>query len=337
MKVKELLKSRETRNAGWLIGGRIIQMILSLFVGILTARYLGPDNYGLINYGSAYVAFFTALCNLGLNSVIIKDFVDHPNEQGEAIGTSLVMRAISSLLSVILIVSIVSIIDKNEPITIAVVALCSLGTLFHIFETFNFWFQYQYRSKVTSIATLVAYAVTAGYKIVLLILRKDIRWFAFATSVDYIVIAVILWSAYRHHNGPKLSFSAGKAKSLLGTSHHYILSSLMVAIYGQTDKLMLKQMMDVTEVGYYATATAVCGMWTFVLQAIIDSMYPTILRLKEDNQEAYERKNRQLCVVEEGAHICLGAIVKAENQIPKCMKVEAGTVIENRTYPLKEE
>lgn len=40
------------------------------------------------------------------------------------------------------------------------------------------------------------------------------------------------------------------------------------------------------------------------------------------------------CVIENGVHICLGAIVKAENRIPKCMKVEAGVVIENRTYPI---
>ena len=41
------------------------------------------------------------------------------------------------------------------------------------------------------------------------------------------------------------------------------------------------------------------------------------------------------CVIEEGAHICLGAIIKAENRIPRCMKVEAGTVIDNRIYPLR--
>jgi len=40
------------------------------------------------------------------------------------------------------------------------------------------------------------------------------------------------------------------------------------------------------------------------------------------------------CVLEEGVHICLGAIVKAENRIPRCMKIEAGEVIQNRTYPL---
>ena len=40
------------------------------------------------------------------------------------------------------------------------------------------------------------------------------------------------------------------------------------------------------------------------------------------------------CVLEEGVHICLGAIVKAENLIPRCMKIEAGEVVQNRTYPL---
>ena len=43
------------------------------------------------------------------------------------------------------------------------------------------------------------------------------------------------------------------------------------------------------------------------------------------------------CILEEGVHVCLGAIVKAENQIPACSKIEAGQVIENRTYEVKKE
>ncbi len=292
-----LFKNKEFNNASWLIGGRVAQMVLSFFVGILTARYLGPANYGLVNYGTAYVAFFTALCNLGLNSVIIKDFVDHPDEQGEAIGSALVMRLVSSVLSAAMIIGIVSVLDRDEPLTVAVVALCSLGAIFHIFETFRFWFQNQYKSKVTSIASFCAYGITAAYKIVLLMLGKDVRWFAFATSVDYIAVAIFLFIAYKKHRGPKLSFTFKKSKALLSISYNYILSSLMIAIYGQTDKLMLKQMLGETEVGYYAIATGICTMWTFVLQAIIDSMYPTILRLYAVDKDAYERKNRQLYAI----------------------------------------
>ena len=297
MKIQAFLKSKETKNAGWLIGGRIVQMILSLFIGLLTARYLGPSNYGLISYGSAFVTFFSALCNLGLNSVIIKDFVDNPNEQGKAIGSALLMRFVSSVLSVFAMVGIALIADKNEPVTIAVVALCGVGSVFHIFETFNYWFQYNYQSKITAMATLVAYVITSLYKIVLLIFQKNVTWFAFATSVDYIVVAIFLLIAYKKYQGTKLEFSLSKSKSLLNISRHYILSSLMVAIYGQTDKLMLKQMIDETEVGYYAIATAVCAMWTFVLQAIIDSVYPTILRLKNQDNIVYEKKNRQLYAI----------------------------------------
>ena len=77
--------NKEAKNASWLIGGRIAQMVLSFFVSILTARYLGPSNYGIISYVNAYVAFFTSLCTLGINSVIIKDFVEKPQEQGEAV------------------------------------------------------------------------------------------------------------------------------------------------------------------------------------------------------------------------------------------------------------
>lgn len=40
------------------------------------------------------------------------------------------------------------------------------------------------------------------------------------------------------------------------------------------------------------------------------------------------------CWIEDGVHVCLGAIVKAENRIPRYMKIEAGMVVENRTYPL---
>jgi len=39
-------------------------------------------------------------------------------------------------------------------------------------------------------------------------------------------------------------------------------------------------------------------------------------------------------ILEDGVHLAPGAIVKAENRIPKGMKIDSGMVVENRTYPL---
>ena len=291
------LKSKESRNAGWMIGGKVAQMVLSLLVGVITARYLGPGNYGLVTYGAAWVAFFTAFSSLGTNSVVVKEFIDHPDAQGETIGSVLLLRLAASLLSVALIFLMVFVVDHGEKLTITVVLLCSLGLVFHIFETFNYWFQAQYKSKITAMATLAAYIGMSAYKIILLMQGKDVRWFAFATSVDYIVVAVFLWIAYKRHGGTPLRFSFQRAKAILGSSYHYILSGMMVAIYGQTDKLMLKQMLNESEVAYYSVAVAICGMWTFVLKAIIDALYPTIIRLHGKDQKAFEQKNRLLYAI----------------------------------------
>ena len=196
-----------------------------------------------------------------------------------------------------MIVSIVSVLDSSERETIIIAALSSLSLIFQIFDTFNYWFQSRYQSKVTSIATFTAYCIVSAYKIFLLITKKSVLWFAFSNALDYLAVAILLYIAYKRHKGPRLTFSVAKAKSLLGRSYHYILSSMMVAIYGQTDKLMLKQMLDSTEVGYYSTAVSLCMIWVFVLQAIIDSMYPTILNLYGKNEAAFIRKNKQLYAI----------------------------------------
>lgn len=292
-----IFRTKETKNAIWIIGGKVMQMILSLFVGILSARYLGPSNYGLISYGSALVSFFMCFCTLGINSIIVKDFFDHPEEQGEAIGSAILMRALSSFCSCFLIIGVSTLMDYGDWTTVVVVALCSVSLLFHVFDTITYWFQSQYNSKVSSIAIFVAYVVTSVYKIILLILNKSVFWFAFATSVDYMALGLLLLIFYKRYNGPKLSFSWKKGKSLLSKSYHYIFSGMMVAIYAQTDKLMLKQMLDEASVGYYATATAICSMWTFVLSAIIDSMYPTIIQSFKQDGQTFDRKNRQLYAI----------------------------------------
>ncbi len=297
MMIKNFFKNASVKNASWLIVGKIAQMLISLVVGLFTARYLGPSNYGLINYATAYTAFFMAFCTLGINSVLVKEFIDNPDDEGKIIGTSLVLRGISSFLSAAMIICLVGILDADESTTILVTALCSLGLIFNIFETFHYWFQSKLKSKVTALVTLVAYIMTAMYKVVLLCLGKSVEWFAFSTSLDYICVGVLLFVCYKKYGGRKLSFSTETGKRILRKSVYFILPSLMVSIYGYADKFMLKHMLSEADVGYYAMATALCGMWCFVLSAIIDSVYPSIMEAHKKDRLLYEKRNRQLYAI----------------------------------------
>ena len=294
MKIKQLFRSKVTKNAGWLIGGNIVYKLIAFLVGIWTARYLGPNNYGLINYASAYLTFFFSLSTLGLNAIIVKELIDRPEEEGTTLGTTLVLQGAASILSSILIIAIVFFVDYGETETLIVVSLCSVGLFFQMMDSLKYWFQSKLMSKYCAIATTVAYIISSLYKVVLLILGMSVRWFAMATSIDYLFVAIILFFIYKRKNGPALRFSFEQAKMMLKKSYHYILSGLMVAIYGATDKLMLKQFLNEAEVAYYGTALSICNVWVFVLAAIIDSFNPIILELHNTNEKAFLKKNVQL-------------------------------------------
>lgn len=309
MNLLHILKNETAKNAGWMIGEKIIQMLISLVVSLLTARYLGPSNYGLINYAMSFVAFFSSFCTLGINSVLVRELVDRPEREGEVLGTTLVLQSISSLLSAITIVAVVSIIDRHEPTTILVAALCSVGVVFNVFGSLNYWFQRHLRSRFTAIATLVAYIATAIYRIVLMVSGQNVTLFALATSVDHVCIAVLLFLFYRKCGGQRLSFSKEYGKELLSRSKHFILSGLMVAIYGQTDKLMLKQMLDVTQTGFYSTATTINNLWCFILVAVIDSMVPGVMEAQKAGDEAlFRKKNRQMYAIVFYASMCVAVL-----------------------------
>ena len=292
--IKSFLKNKSVKNAGWLIFGRVVQMIVNFLVGILTARYLGPSNYGLINYAAAYTAFFSSICTLGINSIIVKEFVDKPFEGGKILGTSLILRGISSIFSAITIIAISSVLDSNEPITKIVVILYTISLIFQIFDIFNYWFQSRLQAKYTAIASLIAYSITAIYKVALLMTGQPVTLFALSMSIDYISIALILFYFYKKEGGSKLSFSLKYGKLLLKKSYHFILPGLMVAIYSQTDKMMLKHMINEAEIGYYATAVSLCSVWCFILSAIIDSMNPTIMKLYQEDEKNFIKYNKIL-------------------------------------------
>ena len=59
------------KNASWLILCRVIQAVLSFVIGTLSARYLGPSNYGVIDYAAAIVSFMVPVVQLGLRSTLV--------------------------------------------------------------------------------------------------------------------------------------------------------------------------------------------------------------------------------------------------------------------------
>lgn len=285
------------KNASWIIACRIIQSLLSLLIGVFSARYLGPSNYGLINYAASLSSYALPIMQLGLSATLVKEIINAEDAEGEVLGTALGLNLASGLLAVGGVVAFSSITSKGETETIVVCVLYSIFLIFEALEMVQYWFYAKLKSKYTSITMLVAYAVTSMYKIFLLMNKKNVYWFALSQTIDYCIISVILLIIYKKVGGQPLRFSFARIKPLLSRSWPYILSSMLLMVFTQTDKLMLKHMVNDQATGYYAAACTCAGMTIFVFNAIIDSFQPIILDAKKTSQDLFEKKMAQLYAI----------------------------------------
>jgi PST family polysaccharide transporter len=75
-------------NIGWLFFDKILRMGVGLIVGVWVARYLGPEQFGLFNFATAFVGMFGAIAGLGLQVFVVRDLVREPSSKEEILGSA---------------------------------------------------------------------------------------------------------------------------------------------------------------------------------------------------------------------------------------------------------
>lgn len=282
------------KNAGWIVGCKIIKAILTLIVTAITTRYLGVEKYGIISYAAGLVAFAVPIMQLGLTGTMVHEIVNRPNEEGKVVGTVTGMTMLSSILCIIGVISFSLIANAGEKETIIVCAVYSVMLFFNAFEMVRYWFHAKLMAKYSAMVMLISYAAVTLFQVLLVIFNADIYLFAISYSLDYFLIALMLIVIFKKKSKTKLSFSFSLAKEMFKVSKFYIISSLMFVVFAQTDRIMLKLMVGNAETGIYSAASNCATMVSFVFAAIIDSMRPEIFNARKENYALFENRMVEL-------------------------------------------
>lgn len=279
-------------NTGWLFSDKILRMGVGLFIGAWVARYLGPAQFGLMNYAGSFVALFAAFSTMGLDGIVVRNIVRDPSCQQEALGTAFVLKLIGSLVTLSLSLSTIFFLRPGEPLTFWLVGIAGAATIFQAFDAIDFWFQAQVQSKYTVYARNSAFLVVTAVKVVLIILKAPLIAFAWANFADIALGSIGLVLAYQKsgHSIRALKSSVAHAKLLLRDSWPLILSGLVGMIYLRIDQVMLGQMVGVREVGVYSAAVRIAEAWYFVPMAVSASVFPSIVEAKSLGDERFYKR-----------------------------------------------
>jgi polysaccharide transporter, PST family len=300
--------SKILANISWLFADQILRMGIGLVIGVWIARYLGTEQFGLLNYATAFVALFSPLCNLGLDGLVIKRLVDDTADHGQILGTSFWMRLGAGCLTWAAIIVGILFLRHNDLNAILIVAILGCSSIFQAFNTIDLWFQSQIKSKYSVIAKNLAFIIVSVLKVSAVIVHAPLIVFACLLLLESGLSAIALLVFFNQTNQTHLlnlwSWSRSLAKDLLQESWPLIFSGLGVIVYLRIDQIMLGQMIGNQEVGIYSAATRISEIWYFIPTTIAASVSPAIYKAKKISEFSYYNKTKELNTL-----LVLGSII----------------------------
>ena len=99
-------------NTGFIFASQTIGSILRALYAVLLARTLGPELFGLLNYGLGWYAAFLAIANLQLESYMSREIALAPAKVSEVLSKAMTLRIFSTTL--IFVVAVASVIASGE-------------------------------------------------------------------------------------------------------------------------------------------------------------------------------------------------------------------------------
>lgn len=283
-------------NMGWLFGDKVLRMGVGLLVGVWVARYLGPEQFGLLNYAMAIVALFGAVASLGLNGIVVRDLIKEPETANETLGTTFLLQAIGGLLAFGLAILAISFARPNDNLAKLLVAVLGFVMVFKCTDVVRYWFESQVKSKYVVWLENGIFLVLAVVKVGLILIGASLMAFVWAAFAESVLVAVGLLGVFARRSGALSAWRIryDRAKRLLKDSWPLILSGLAVMVYMRIDQIMLGQMLGDEAVGIYSAAVRISEVWYFIPTAIIASVFPAIVAAKKHSETQYRQRLQNL-------------------------------------------
>lgn len=290
-------KQKVLSNVIWSLLGKVINLFGNLFVGIIIARYLGPKDYGLMNYVISFVTLFQIISSLGLDNIEVREEAKKDVPPDVIMGTSFRIRIVLSILTVILTIT-TAFIYEADSITIVYIAIYSLSVIAKSLDVIRNRFTSLVQNKYVVKSEISRTFIGMVIKIGLLLVNASLIWFIVAITLDFFLLAGGYVFSYHQQIGimRKWKYNKEYGRFLIKEAFPLLLTGTAVFIYQRIDQVMIGNLVDKsdkTAVGYFATASRFVEILMFFPQIFVHTVVPILVSIRKENKEKYKVKVQQ--------------------------------------------
>jgi O-antigen/teichoic acid export membrane protein len=282
---------RVIHNFSWLYLEQAGRAAMSLVVGALTARYLGPDQIGSFNFIATIVGFAGIFVALDLDSLSVRELVQRPQVASQILGTVFWIRLSTASLAFLGTLGAVALLQSGDRLAIALALLMAPSLFLQAFMNIDIWFQSQYRSKLTVASRLTGAVVANAIRLLLIYFHAPLTAFAAVYLAEFAFTTVALIYVYGRSGGTlkdwRLDWTF--ATNLLRPVTLLLLTTVGVQLQNRLDIVLLQQFKGVHVVGLYTSALNLLELASAPVMLLAASIAPLLARATGDGPETLLR------------------------------------------------
>lgn len=280
-----------TLSLSWVFSENILRLLLNFCVGVWLARYLGPQEFGVLSYIIALTSIFFGISKLGIDNVLVRNIVRNPEDKQNFLGTAFWLRFLGSILSYALIAITVLYYESSENVH-KLVLIFSCICFFQISEVIEYYYRSQVRGKWIALCKITQILIGSILKIYLIISNSDLIWIVASFVIDSFILAILYVGSFYFLKQPNFInfFKLKTATLLLRSSLPLVFSGIIITAYMRIDQIMLKILISESAVGVYAAAIRISQSLYFIPIVFASSILPAIISNKKSGPVVYERR-----------------------------------------------
>ena len=305
----ESLKDKTVKGLGWSALDNAARYGMQFVIGIVLARLLSPDDYGLLGIVGIFTVVCTALVNGGFTTALIRKKDATDNDYNTAficnLGMSLLLYAAVFLCAPM----IADFFEREELVALVRVSSLGLiiGALGMVQQTrLTKRIDFKTQTKITLVASAVSGVAGIGLAIaglgVWALVGQQLTSHAMSTIQLYVYNKWL----------PRLQFSKESFHGLFGFGWKMMVSALLDSVWKELYQVVVGKFYSPAALGQYTRAQHYAKLFSSNLTTVVQRVtYPVLSSIQDDKERmvsAYRRIIRNSMFITAVALFSLGAV-----------------------------
>ena len=305
----ESLKNKTIKGLGWSAIDNAARYGMQFVIGIVLARLLSPDDYGLLGLVGIFTVICTALVNGGFISALIRKKEATDDDYNTAFICNLAMSLLLYAVVFLCAPLIARFFCRHE--LVALVRVSSIGLIIGAFgmvqqTRLTKRIDFKTQTKITILSSAFSGLVGIGMAFtgfgVWALVAQQLATYALTTLQLY------LYNKWL----PRLRFSSRSFHDLFGFGWKIMLSSLIDAVWKELYQVIVGKFYSPATLGQYTRARHYAKLFSSNLTTVMDRVtYPVLSSIQDDKHRmvsAYRRIIRTSMFITTVALFSLGAV-----------------------------